>query len=166
MTESIKNYSSIGWCIFPVEIFAGNDGKVVKKPLITDWINKATNKYDEAIELFKAFPGCGIGVATGKRSGITVLDIDVKGSKNGFITLEANNITLPPTATQVTPSGGQHKFFKYLPDLKNSVSILEGLDIRNDGGFIVLAPSVFPDGKAYEWNIGEEPWTYQISQKN
>lgn len=166
MQDHIEKYCSIGWCIFPVEIFAAKDGKITKKPLITDWINKATNKHDEAVELFKAFPNAGIGVATGKRSGITVIDIDVKAGKNGFVTLEALNITIPATATQVTPTGGQHKFFKYTPDLKNSVSTIDGVDVRNDGGFIVLAPSVFPDGRSYEWNIEEEPWNYQKSQKS
>jgi len=162
--DHIKKYTSIGWCIFPIEIFKDRDGKIVKKPLITDWINKATNNYEEAIALFKPFISkCGIGLATGKRSGVTVLDIDVKHGKNGFITLETNNITLPPTPTQVTPTGGQHKFFKYTPELKNSVSMLDGIDVRNDGGFIVLSPSKFPDEKTYEWNIEEEPWNINLN---
>lgn len=157
MQDHIKKYCEIGWRIFPVEIYA-KDGKIVKKPLIEGWITKATNKYDEAMELFKPYTWVQIGVATGKGSGITVIDIDVKQGKNGFQTLETLNIPLPYTPTATTPTGGKHKFFKYTEQLKNSVSTIEAVDVRNDGGFIVLAPSSFPGGEKYEWNIYEEPW--------
>lgn len=157
MQDHIKKYCEIGWRIFPVEIYA-KDGKIVKKPLIEGWITKATNKHDEALALFKPYDYCQIGVATGKGSGITVIDIDVKNGKNGFKTLEALSISLPLTCTATTPTGGKHKFFQYTDQLKNSVSTIEAVDVRNDGGFIVIEPSKFPDGSIYEWNMEEEPW--------
>lgn len=157
MNEYIQRYCSIGWRIFPVEIYL-KDGKVLKKPLITDWINKATNDYDKAIELFKPFSNCQIGVATGKGSGITVVDVDVKNGKNGFHTLDAMGIEIPPTIIQTSPSGGKHLFFKYTDELRNSVSTIESVDVRNDGGFIVIEPSIFPDGSKYEFNMEQEPW--------
>ena len=164
MQTFIDNYCSCGWRIFPVSIYL-KDGKVVKQPLIEGWIYKATNDVKEATKLFSPFiirsdVMVHVGVATGKGYGITVVDIDLKGNKNGYKVLE-NTIdiqTVLHTARQITPTGGQHLFFKYTDQLKNSVSILDGIDIRNDGGFIVIAPSKFPDGCEYEWIMGQEPW--------
>ena len=51
-------------------------------------IKQQTNTI-EAILLFQPYRDCQIGVATGKGSGITVIDIDVKNGKNGFLTLES-----------------------------------------------------------------------------
>ena len=157
MQDHIKRYTDIGWRIFPVRIYE-KEGKIVKQPLIEGWITKATNKYEEALALFQPYTNCQIGVATGRGSGITVIDIDVKQGKNGFATLDALNIDIPPTVTQCTPTGGKHKFFKYTDQLKNSVSTIEAVDVRNNGGFIVIAPSKFPDGSTYEFQYGEEPW--------
>lgn len=36
---------------------------------------------------------------------------------------------------------------------------IEGVDIRGEGGFQVLAPSVGPSGNRYAWAEGQEPWT-------
>jgi hypothetical protein len=50
-----------------------------------------------------------------------------------------------------TPSGGIHELFQYPgPFLRNTVDQLPGLDVRTDGGYIIVAPSIV-DGVAYRW---------------
>lgn len=98
----------------------------------------------------------GIGVATGQRSGIFALDVDVKGSSNGKLSLErleAEYGPLPATVTSETPSGGLHYLFRYPPslDIRNSVEgVAEGLDIRGEGGYIVVPPTATASG-GYTW---------------
>lgn len=81
----------------------------------------------------------GIGVVTGKVSQITVVDIDVKNAE-GHMAPE----DFPSTYTVQTRSGGWHLYYNYYPDIKNSANQWEGLpgvDIRNDGGFVVAPPT-------------------------
>lgn len=99
--------------------------------------------------------GYNIGLATGSRSGnVLVLDIDTKG-EDGYATLALLAPgDLPTTLAARTPSGGAHLYFR-LPRgvrIKNSVRKLgPGLDIRAEGGFVVIPPSLHRSGGRYEW---------------
>ena len=163
MKNFIKKYCDLGWRIFPALIYENTDGTITKQPAINDWQLLATNEPDKAEALFIGNYNC-IGVATGRTSGISVIDIDVKGDENGFLALESAGIKFPTTPIQSTPSGGKHLFFSYTERVKTSVKTLPGVDIRNDGGFIVLTPSTYPDGRKYEWNLQEEPWSLPLGQ--
>lgn len=151
MLEHALKYASYGFKIFPV------NGKI---PIIKGWQNEASSDPKKIADLFSS-AHTGIGLATGRISGITVLDIDIKGDVNGFLTLKNAGIELPITAISITPTGGHHYFFKYTDKLKNMVSILgkkSGLDIRNDGGYVVLPPSKGENGKFY--TIMEDQWLW------
>ncbi len=52
---------------------------------------------------------------------------------------------------QKTPKGGYHLFYRHRTDLLNHTSLgkHKHIDIRSDGGYIVISPSVI-DGKQYE----------------
>lgn len=93
---------------------------------------------------------------------ILILDLDRKNGKDGFATLEmlaARYGQLPPCPRQRTPSGGEHLWFR-LPHgvtVKNDASgrrIGEGIDIRTEGGYVVVAPSTI-DGRDYKWLQGD-----------
>jgi hypothetical protein len=52
----------------------------------------------------------------------------------------------------LTGGGGIHLFFKAHSGVKNSVSkVADKVDIRGEGGKIVVAPSVHRSGVVYEW---------------
>lgn len=91
-------------------------------------------------------PGYNIGLATGQ--GIVVLDFD--GSE-GLATLETLSklADLSGAWTQNTGSGGTHLLFTTTEHIKNAVRILPGMDVRGEGGMIVVAPSKHKSGKAY-----------------
>ena len=147
-------YALRGWRVLPIK-----PGE--KRPPMGAWQKAAT--IDTAMidkwwtELYRDH---GVGVATGRASGIFVLDVDVAEDKAGDETLadlEARYGALPDTPTVETPSGGAHYYFK-IPDgieIRNDAGrrLGQGLDIRGEGGQVV-APPTARAVDAYEW-VGE-----------
>lgn len=135
-----------------------------KAALIKDWRRTASNEPETVAGWFDQWPSAMIGTLTGAPNGFFVIDVDVDPAKgvNGEATLEAliaAHGPLPETRTQRTPRGGRHLFFAY-PEkpIKNSVSKLgHGLDVRGDGGYVVVAPSINADGVPYEWIVRGKP---------
>ena len=137
-----------------------------KAPLMKAWTSRASNNFDEVRGwINNGYPQRvddknlrstgGLGIATGERSGVVVIDIDGETGKNTLAALEAERGRLPDTPMQISGGGGLHYFFKYFP-CGNYVNKLAGIDIRADGGQIVAAPSIHPKGKAYEWLEGHD----------
>lgn len=107
-----------------------------KIPAIKEWKQyQNTPATDEEIEQWwTKNPKANIGIVTGKISGITVVDIDVKGDE--VVPLE----TFPETFTVKTPSGGYHLYYEYDKSIKqtaNTYPQFPHVDIRNDGGYVV-----------------------------
>lgn len=87
-----------------------------------------------------------IGMPTGARSGIVVVDVD--GGRGGLDTLDG--LGLPATAIVASGSGnGFHHYFRggvrTIPDLG------PGIEIRGEGSLVVLPPSIHPSGGRYQW---------------
>ena len=108
----------------------------------------------------------GFGIQTGKRSNITVVDVD-KPAREWFNKFWAQS-GLPYTMQVETPSGGCHLYYRYNPDLKNGQKNFHetdlDIDVRNDGGQIVGPTSPYdtdrPEkmkykGKLYEYATNE-----------
>lgn len=104
-----------------------------------------------------------IGILTGERSRLLVLDIDPRhGGDASFERFERTYGPLPATKRAFTGGGGFHLFYR-LPEgvtgLSDHTSVagFKGLDIKCDG-YVVAAPSVHPDtGKAYAWDANDLP---------
>lgn len=96
-----------------------------------------------------------IGIRTGEVNGITVIDADFKVAPAGFEEIYKELIALN-TLMQDTPHG-KHFVIKYDKDIQQTTKIGGvHLDIRNDGGQIVAAPSQI-DNNSYKWqNLGTE----------
>lgn len=107
--------------------------------------------------------GGNIALATGERSGLFVLDVDVKNGAGGQETLDRVQEVyglLPPTRMVSTPSGGAHFYFSYPPAWKHTTSagkIGKGIDTRCNGGYVVMPPSRIGGG-AYEVVVDTTPW--------
>jgi bifunctional DNA primase/polymerase-like protein/primase-like protein len=88
------------------------------------------------------YPGANIGIPTGKRSGIFVVDHDIY--KEATASLEEVEAILGPVSkgvTIATGSGGRQYVFRYPEgsNIRNATDVLPGVDIRGEGGYI-LAP--------------------------
>ena len=61
----------------------------------------------------------------------------------------------PATLTSITPRGGRHLFFLWQPQLtiKSTQGVPgDGIDIRSNGGYVILPPSTRADGSQYRWD--------------
>src|SRR6516162_5154723 len=75
-----------GWPVFPVALVKRQDGKLDKKPLVK-WGAAATTDAKQIKEWWRRWPNALVGVPTGRRSGLVVLDVDCKfDTANGFHT--------------------------------------------------------------------------------
>jgi hypothetical protein len=163
MLKTAKQYIKLGWKIFPLHTVKNKKcscGKnpctdAGKHPRLERGVKEASNEL-EKIELWfgKDSPPSNIGIATGEVSGITVLDIDIgEGKKGAESWVEViKDKGEPDTLIAETGSGGTHIIFQYNSALKTSSNTLgEGVDCRNDGGYIVGAPSKHSSGGVYSW---------------
>ncbi len=103
---------------------------------------------------FEKWPDANLGIATGKRSNLLVLDVDGLAGAFALDEIESEFSPLPETLIQRTGKpNGKHYLFSYPEgvEIPNSVGdIGSGLDIRSDGGYIVSDPSIHASGKRYE----------------
>lgn len=139
-----------GFHVFPV---ARGD----KIPIVENWPDRATTDASVIEQWWTEHPEANIGVTTGPRSGIWVLDID---GDDGEITLEAlerQHGELPHTLYAHTGKG-RHFYFSYTEGVRNTARKLGfGLDTRGEGGYVLAPPSLHPNGKRYAWADNETP---------
>ena len=99
-----------------------------------------------AIRAMFAKPHCElIGMPTGPKTGVVVVDIDTGDGRRGLDWVEANKGKLPKTRTIRTKSGGQHLYFNY-PTNGGEIRINAGklapnVDVRGDGGYVIVGPA-------------------------
>lgn len=153
--------AALGWHVHPTYA----TGPKAKQPRTRGWPTAATTdprKVTNWYESFRGEPeGCAFGVACGAASGVFVVDVDTDGApaNDAWDALVAVNDPLPATTVARTGSGGVHLYFKYPKGdvVGNSrSSVAKKVDVRGDGGHIVLPPSPHPSGQAYEWLAA--PW--------
>jgi hypothetical protein len=95
-----------------------------------------------------------LAVRTGQASGVWVLDIDDPGA---LTALEARHGALPSTRRSQS-SRGLHLWFKTtaIPIPSSTGRVALGIDVKAECGYVVVPPSIHPDGPAYRW-INHEP---------
>ncbi len=93
--------------------------------------------------------GINIGVKTGSRSGITVIDIDQNPIPDELLAVLGDVRTM-----RLVTNKGFHFFFKYCAELPKSRVDRLKVDIQNDGAQVVIPPSVI-DGKLREFAMEE-----------
>lgn len=152
LTGIAIEYTRRGLCILPV-------APQGKKPLLRTWEKYTRERPPEDMvrSWFTSLDGVGIGAVTGSISGIVVIDIDTR-SGMGY---EQITDKYPTGLIARTGSGGFHLYYKHPGfDVKNRVDIIPGVDIRADGGFVVLPPTVSSSGRSYEWIATGSPGEY------
>jgi hypothetical protein len=143
-------YAQAGWMVFPLASrqkipLAGSSG-----------FKDATTDSDRIQRWWSERPDANIGLATGKPSGVWVIDVDQKNGKDGAASLKAfaaPYTDVPQRTKRVrTPTGGTHLYVKYdaADPIRSRADVLTGIDIRGDGGYVVLPPSTIDLGE-YVW---------------
>jgi len=117
-----------------------------KSPRIAGWQVHATTDIATVLGWWQQWPDALVAVPTGARSGLYVLDLDVKPAtgKDGAATLRAAGILPPVTRINHTLTGGQHLLYRVpaTGEAKTDAEILgAGVDRRGDGGYIIWWPA-------------------------
>jgi hypothetical protein len=97
-------------------------------------------------------PEANVAVVTGALSGVIVLDVD---GEPGALTLG----TLPslPASWHSRTGRGEHYWFRHPGGaVPNAVKLRPGLDLRGDGGYVVVPPSRHVSGRPYEWVVSPD----------
>ena len=156
--QAALRYAELGWHVFPLA-----PGQ--KTPITSHGVKDATTDKNQIKKWWAKWPNANIALACGKTSGVYVIDVDIftTGDVNGRESLREFP-SLPTTISQNTPRGGFHAFFKTENSPANRNSFRPGIDIRGDGYYVVIAPSVLrkihphPNGGKYTWVKGQSPW--------
>lgn len=145
-------YAQNGVAVFPL---AGRE----KKPLRgTRGVLDATIDLAQIDAWWADQPEANIGAATGEPSRWAVVDVDPRaGGEDSLERLEAAVGHLPDTLTSFTGGGGLHLIYRHPGHKVKSranafAEDLPGLDVKGDGGYIVLPPSIHPTGAEYIWS--------------
>lgn len=143
-----------------------------KRPLTYNGFWEATTDPCRIKAWWRRWPSANIGITTGKKSGLLVLDVDPRGGgPESLAVLEGQSGTVPHTARSRTGGGGVHVFFRYPPreEVRNSAGWLgPGLDVRGEGGYVVVPPS--KTQRPYEWidksPLAEAMWLLKCLSEN
>lgn len=162
LAEAARDYVERGLAIIPLGV-----GK--KEPVTKSGLNDWTDNPGQ-IDVWwgqgehagkHGNPRYNIGMACGQVSGgIIAIDLDCHSDEaNGLDYLrdwEVEHGKLPETWTQITGSGGKQLFYRAGQDIRNSANGEIGVDVRGNGGYVVLPPSLHPCGDCYEWSISPD----------
>lgn len=145
LTDLVEGYIDSGWSVLPVK-------PDEKRPYMTNWLQYTKTKppKDKVLNWFHTLSGAGVGVVTGRVSNMVVLDVESYCPTPIEKLLEM----YPTQMYSRTGSGGYHLFYQYpmsMARVSNRVKLMDGVDLRADGGFIVLPPTLHPSGNRYQW---------------
>lgn len=149
------------WPIFPVD-------PTTKRPLIktgADHAEHASTDPEQIARWLRRWPGCGIGMPTGAATGTVVVDVDRKHAGEQLLAeLESALGPLPRDRVARTRSGGLHIYLAHpggeirvrtgagvRSPLGHLLCGRPGIDVRADGGIVVLPPSL-----GYTWLRDED----------
>ena len=153
--ETFLKYLELGISVFPCDKY--------KKPVIKSWLDyqKRLATAEEVNEWYKTHKNIdAIAMCTGYLSGICVVDIDNVSDDpiyNSIYNINSIILLLLESCgqktekdlkkiTSFTPRGGQHWWFKTSEiSPSNSANSTYHVDVRGEGGYVLLPPSVAYD---------------------
>ena len=163
-------YAARGWPVFPCS-------PETKQPLVAKesqpgakdgGLYLATTDQTQIRRWWQRHPQAMIGVPTGAKTGLVIdLDPKIHGADDMLVALAewlAQDLTVVPMVR--TQSGGLHLWFA-MPEgarLGNRAglfrkiddapeAIREHVDVRGEGGYVIVPPSVMASGTFYEWVV-------------
>src|SRR5215472_6590179 len=133
-------YAGYGWNIFPCH---------QKRPLTGHGLLDATTDPEVIRQWWAKWPDANVAVAL---ADLVVLDIDGPEGEESLASLIVKYGPLPQTLESKTGRGRQLFFAAGGATIRNSAGKLgPGLDIRGAGGYVILPPSIHPNGATYVW---------------
>ena len=152
------DYAGRGWLVFPLPPrakipSAGSQG-----------FKDASRDLEQIRKWWTESPNANIGLAC-NISQILAVDVDEDEEKNHHGIEDWNKIVKQyhiddNTWTNITGRGGMHILYKVPVNIKikppKNLLNCESIDLKWNG-YIILPPSVHPNGKKYEWEVSHRP---------
>ncbi|MAP15422.1 bifunctional DNA primase/polymerase [uncultured Sulfitobacter sp.] len=159
-------YAKQGWAVFPLHsVIDGccsckkaDCGSPGKHPRALGGSKNATKNLEKIRAWWSQEPLPNIGIATGSKSGLLVIDVDLGAEKEGeesIQSLEDEVGPLPRNIIVLTGGGGYHIYLRMpeLPIPSSAGKLGKNLDVRAYGGYVVAPPSSHISGFNYEWSV-------------
>lgn len=163
LEEWAKRYAEVLCPVFPLL-------PKEKRPATLDGFKSASRFPDVIAGWWAKTPDANIGGVP--PDGVLVLDID---DETALGRLQAERgYELPETVLASTGKGLHYWLRHPLEDLGPRAGVLPGVDIRAGGSYVVLPPSIHPNGKKYAWvrppaktEIADAPdWLLELLRKD
>ena len=154
--EWALKYAEKGLTIFPVwwivngACACGMGGcSEGKHPVIGGGFKHASSHPDVINAWFKKWPQANIGCLPGA-SGYVVLDLD---GPTGMDSARKLGLLSEPTLETKSgrADGGRHRWYKHPGGTIPNKKLAAGIDVRADGGYVILPPSNHVSGNRYSW---------------
>lgn len=161
LRDSALELAGLGWHVFPLR--PRSKAPLIPKERGGHGYLDATADRTQIETWWKHCPAANIGLACAA-SGLIAIDIDPRhDGDDTFHELERNLGPLPATVRSLTGGldQGVHVLLKHpggqVKEGKDALG--PGIDIKADGGYVVMPPSIHPDsGRRYEW----ETWPDEL----
>lgn len=162
------NYAKRGLRVMPV-YYVLSDGacscgnrscrSVGKHPLTAHGSKDATTDIPTLVGWWTSTPTANVALATGRDAGFVVIDVDPRNGgeetfENEFFPTGDGGVDYD-TVAAFTGGGGRHFLFRYEPGLRGKLG--PGVDVKSDGGYILVEPSNHVSGDPYTWEDGRSP---------
>lgn len=165
MYDAAIEYAKKGFAVFPLKY---RD----KVPLTRNGCKDATTDAAQIKAWWQKYPNANIGLATGSVSqNVFVIDLDIDEDRgiDGYHSLEdwqREHGDFPETWTAITGRGGYHLYYRGNGKIKNRAGIIDGVDIRGNGGYVVAPPSIHKNGNRYEWEYSPDEFEIAKADNN
>lgn len=160
-----EQLARLGWPVMPCHYptvegcscGAPDCSSPAKHPYTLHGLHDATTDMAVIRRWWRTWPHANVAARTGSHpdgAGLIVLDVDpAHGGNVSLAVLTAARELLPVTLEVATGGGGRHLYFRHPGHaVPNSVGRLgPGLDVRADGGYVLVPPSRHLSGGEYRW---------------
>ena len=165
-------YADRGWPVIPLHTPVDGRcdcrrdcGSPGKHPRTKNGLSDASTDADQVRAWWRSWPTANVGLVI--PDDLVVLDFD-RQDVNAVV---GKDRPLPTTALAETGKGW-HFLYRTDRPVRPAVAVLDGLDIRGPGSYIVAPPSVHVSGHVYTWtiapkveDIAEAPsWVYTMNR--
>ena len=134
-----------------------------KKPYVKwEKFQKEKPSLEQIRQWWAEWPQANPAIVTGHISGVCVIDVDKEDA------MEELNKYIPETLQMpisTTPGGGKHLWFSANGNcLRNHAGIIQGVDFRGEGGYIMAPPSEAWSEHGEEAKFGKYVWQVSIKE--
>ncbi|MBP3509202.1 phage/plasmid primase, P4 family [Oscillibacter sp.] len=168
MLRAALAYAKMGLAVIPLHTPQGdggcscgkaNCGSCGKHPRTGKGSREATRDPEQIRAWWQQWPDANIGIATGRVTGLMVIDIDTRHQGDEYFPELPERYGELPETWEVQTGGGRHMYFR-TPEtalIRNRANWVQGVDVRGEGGYVVAPPSLHPSGRRYEWELSSRP---------